>query len=318
MATDYLGYKLSDPAGSTRLEGQHKEVDILYVADTYGVYRNDLASGSDVRRGRPGPLIFGGLTAESLRVIDEVIARRRSVVFEFDSVLAPTSDKVRTRIEQLIGLRFTGWAGRFIPNLHDAEDAPYWLADRYRQQYGRSLPRGSALLLVHRHGSVHLFSGSRFDVAPKVFLTGAGRNAVPGARNNVSYYSWFAIMEPLDDNAVDVWAELRFHRAVRAAIPQLPARIVAATKRRTSRAYFFAGDFSDVNFELGNYGRIGLIKQRAAATFARPRSDASSVYWGIFVPMVRAVVVAQARSTLLSRLRSHRGHRQVEAQRSPQ
>ena len=127
--------------------------DLIYIADTYGVYREDftqviekdgekltISASTDPELLKTlydegeidvhmdfSKLIFGGLSEADLDVLEAHVKREGDVFFEFNAFCDPTPPNVRQRAENLVGLNWTGWSGRFLPDPHDKNDVPHWL-----------------------------------------------------------------------------------------------------------------------------------------------------------------------------------------------
>jgi hypothetical protein len=183
---NYLGYKPGKKGGTRRIsEVGLTGYDWIYLSDTYGVYDIDLEKNKDFE---PPPdfrptRLFGGLTQQDAEALSEFVGKGGNVIMEFNSFASSTEDPAREIGETLMGLRWTGWAGRTVDDLRDKTITPRWLHDRYRANYpNQPFPEGPALFLVHTDGRLVVLHGEPIEItSPSLRITEQGREALPGS-----------------------------------------------------------------------------------------------------------------------------------------
>jgi len=295
-ATDYLGYHPTDRAHPQRLSDLRSlEADLVYVADTYGVYRDDLRGLPQQRSHMDwNPLVFGGLSLADARALGRFAERRGTLVVEFNSFCDPTETGPRRLVEGLLGVRWSGWVGRVFPNPHDGNDVPLWLAREVRRQFGVALPREPMLVFAHRSGQLVYVTARTVDaLAPQLELTAAGRRRFESARGGVPYFYWFSVVEaPLAqvdaELVLPAWLEerpeLRLHH--------LPMRLPLLTERRVgaSLRVYVAADLVDLDFDPGEFSNAQRIEAQAAALFTRNRVSSAPLFWRFFRPAMETLI----------------------------
>lgn len=103
LAGDYSGYV---PASKKirELPGDLSHYSHLYLADSYGVRSN-----------KSGELIYGGMTLEEADRIQQSVKTNGQTIFaEFNTFAEPTEPEARRKLEDLFGLEWTGWTGRYF------------------------------------------------------------------------------------------------------------------------------------------------------------------------------------------------------------
>jgi hypothetical protein len=230
-AEDYIGPPPFEPYLKRRLSNNtiDRNVDMIYVADTYGVYREDfrkelIEDGKVIQvTGHSDPkllkklyerkeigvhmdfskLIFGGLSDKDLDVLEQHTQNNKDLFLEFNALCDPTKTAERLRAEALVGIRWTGWSGRFLLNPHDLDDAPHWLARMFKKQYpNRKLPTDPSLLLVHRDGRIFIISDPNSKkVVPYLQVKIKYQNRF-NTYGRPPYFFWFAVMEPIPPESV--------------------------------------------------------------------------------------------------------------------
>jgi hypothetical protein len=209
---DYVGYHPAEPVRAVRVsEMDLGEFDGIYVADAHGVTARDM-SARQVKAHPEWPregLIFGGLSPADGTAISQFVKRKGHLVMEFNSIEDPTHPVTRKLIEGIVGIRWTGWAGRFVPSFIDAANEIPWFYPMFLKAYPKArLPKGEGMIMVHRDGKLVVLSGQPFEESiPSLVVTDKGRERFPGAYGSPPFYDWFSIVEKVDN--VEVLAEIQ-------------------------------------------------------------------------------------------------------------
>ena len=305
--------------------GRPLPYDFIYIADTYGVYREDfttsiekdgeiitVSASSDpemlkhlFEQGQLdvhmdySKLLFGGLSEKDIEVLEKHGDAGGDIFFEFNAFCDPTSPNIRTRAEAIAGVKWTGWSGRFLPNPQDKDDAPHWLERQYIQQFpNKKLPSVPSLLLAHRDGRVFLIESNEdmVEVLPTLHLKDAYLDRFPMA-NTPYYYFWFAIMKP------DLKADTKVLAEIHLSAPKgkeglydlldIPQKIPLLTERTVGKShrYHFAIDGSDLREDLGNYPYAGLDILNSLSPKNRGNSiNQRQVFWQFYLPMLKVIL----------------------------
>ena len=73
--------------------------DLIYIADTYGVYENEFLG--DNKEGNFSKPIYGGMSEEEINLISSNLKNKKKLIVEFNSFGTPTSNKVRKKISDI-------------------------------------------------------------------------------------------------------------------------------------------------------------------------------------------------------------------------
>src|SRR5690606_35283851 len=136
---DYFGFKPDEQNESYELNEipeDFGETDFIYLADTYGVYQEDLAWNEQSQEAESGPsLVYGGLEmAEWQSIQNQVDAGDSDLVVEFNTLASPTSTEVRDTAADYLGIQPTGWSGRKFNELDEQqEEVPKWVVSRFEE-----------------------------------------------------------------------------------------------------------------------------------------------------------------------------------------
>ena len=288
---DYIGF---DPAGKGRgitlSQTSLAQTDWIYLADTYGVHITD-------RRARPGQqvtngFIFGGLTLSDAATLTAFTDRGGSIISEFNSLADPTPQEARRILSTILGVRQTGWVGRFVSDISTLPRQHAWFTDLYRRAFGkRPIPAGPGMMLLHEDGRLVLLSGAPFEQSmPTLALTEEGREWMTTPVGTPPYYGWFGICAP--DDGTEVLAELLLPKlnGWKKSLSEsgVPLRFPAVTRKQTGSSirYALAADISVLEEVPNFYGLAFLPRMLAAVNRRRDSRRNEPTFWQFFVPVV--------------------------------
>ncbi|TNE43569.1 MAG: hypothetical protein EP343_32655 [Deltaproteobacteria bacterium] len=297
---DFVGYRPGRPPkeAETLSKKPHKRPQLLYLTDTYGVYRDDLKNAK--RWLRPdyidrSPKVFGGLTWSDARLIRSWVQQGTHLVVEFNSMCEPTGNGPRRLISRLVGMSWTGWVGKVFQNPRNPLETPRWLKKSFKQQFPKaSFPSSPVLFLINRRGKLlYLVDPSVEKVSPRLVQSLEGQKRFPGTQTPVMYTFWFAVVLPTSSPHPNVYTY--FHLPKAPAFLKLlkkhkiPEVFPAITERKCgaqSRCLYMAADLSDADFDPGGYKRTDVITMRRW-TSPQETSNAVGSFWLLYVPFMR-------------------------------
>lgn len=271
-----------------------READLLYLADTYGVYEEDLVSGEEMKAAlERSPKIYGGLEAGEVDAVEAALGAGIPVVAEFNTLGSPTGNENRERMERILGVRWTRWIGRFFAELSDEEEVPQWMRDNYEREWERpwrfSGP-GYVLLQDDAHCEVLLVGSQSEQIGLTIDRVRPVPPLLAGAADGVAYPYWFDVVEVAEEAEVLAWFQwhLEPEGSARLTARGLPQRFPAVVRNGHPRAasLYFAGDFADNPMADNRVPFVGYLtfKRRIEAVKLSPSE--SSFYWTFYVPMM--------------------------------
>lgn len=291
--SDYYGFFPMENEGDEirSLPNELEEVDLIYIADTYGVY--DEESNNE----RPEK-IYGGITLEEISTIKEVIYNdQATLIAEFNSFASPTQANARDELTDLLALDWTGWTGRYFQELDPTktDEIAEWMLNQYQQQEDNPWSfSGSGFVFIHEDGSVVVLEEG-VDIGKggmKLSFTEAGQSFFE-LKKSPDYYYWFDIVQA--HNAEDILAfydwdltkkgeeQLRSHE-----IPTSFPAIIKSTKFGNP-TYYFAGDYVDVANVPTYYQYKWLTAFKNWFSFNTP-GNTETFYWKTYVPMMQTIL----------------------------
>lgn len=269
------------------------KTDLIYLADTYGVYTDDFYT--ERISGDRSELIYGGLEDEELAVLKKALNQQNLFIAEFNTLGSPTDQKIRTELENLLGIKWSGWIGRFFTDLSpENEEVPRWLINNYEKQHNTQWSfKGPGFALVSKDDRVVILKQGE-DVGKhlnRVIFTDKGLKEFK-VKNNVRYYYWFDIIETM--GKAEVLAHYRFDLTDKGR-KQLQEyglkETFPAVVRNSSpyRTYYFAGDFAD-NDEVPSFRKVsGQRFINVMMTFdAAGKQD--YFFWHVYYPLIESIL----------------------------
>jgi hypothetical protein len=292
---DYAGF-IPLPNGHYQvrpLPSTARGYDLIYLADTYGVYVDDFERLNVA--GTHSPKIYGGMSPDEVRAVREGVESGATLVGEFNTFASPTTGAARAGLEDLFGVTWTGWAGRRFDDLTPNVEVPVWAVSDYAKQYGRPWNfTGPGILFVHESGRLVVLAEPD-DIALEGVTLGfePGRAAAYHARDAVPYHYWFDIVTPRPGTTTEAHYDLALtdHGRLLLARAHIPATFPAILRRAGPRApiYYFAGDFADNRFvpSWTRYRGAALTARWMPATL---QSVTNLFYWRVYVPLIETVL----------------------------
>ncbi len=266
--------------------------DIIYLTDTYGVYQDEFYESID--SGDRSQIIYGGLDANEIEIIKNNLDNA-TIIGEFNTMASPTGSSERNEMEEIYGLRWSGWIGRYFPDLSKSnQEIPTWMKENYAMQYGELWNlSGSGIVLVDSSDSIIVLKkGVEIgDDLNRIAFTDIGEKEFK-VKNNVNYYYWFDICEAMPEAEVLASYQLdlteKGHELFRSN--NLPSTFPAVT-RKTGRytSYYFSGDFADIGSTPKIYSSHIIPMLNRISTFDEDTNQ-DYFYWNVYYPLVKGII----------------------------
>jgi hypothetical protein len=295
---DYYGFFPGDSSYSGSESLHLTDQNLLYITDTYGVYRYPVDFDSYERLISksyiPSTLVYGGLTVEEIGKIEKFDASGGMIVAEFNTLESPTSDHpdVKRRLEKILGIHFNGALGRYYSHL---QDVPLWMKEAYKVQTHEAWDFMNEGIII-TDGRAGLKKTPKVIVLDRndlkyipVLITKKDHPFMRNVSTTVPYYYFFEYLD-LDSSAVTL-AEFSLQCNKRgmskmkdANLPVVFPAVISADS--SLRKIYFAGDFADnevqtmftcfagIEYPLGKVFGLYLV------------SDQTRFFWRLYVPLM--------------------------------
>lgn len=297
LSEDYLGFYPKEDGAHEMESIDHRvlEAELIYLADTYGVYESDLAGVNQT--GERSELVFGGLLESDVEKLEKaLLTENKTLIAEFNAFASPTDDAVRRRFTSLMGIHWDGWIGRYFENLdmNENDELPTWMIENYEEQTKQSWTFDGAGLVFVRSDDyiVVLEEGIDFEGEGVEFkYTDIGQDKFSSGLD--AYYGyWFDVIEATDADVLASYTlGLTEQGEARLADYNIRNTIPAVTehKQNQSHLYYFAGDYADVakTPRYYQYNWLDVINKVRSQLQLNGKQE---FYYRAYLPMLKTIL----------------------------
>lgn len=290
---DYFGYVPGDNHTFTTREFSVLEpYDLIYIADTYGVYTDDLTE--EHIHGNRSSKIYGGLSMHDVEQIKTAAYEGSTIIAEFNTFGSPTESDVREQLYDLLGVRWTGWIGRYFDDLSSDGEIPSWAVMNYEHQTGeRWRFSGPGFLFASEQDEVLILEqGKHTGKRGSEFVWSEAGEQFVGASLRVKYNYWFDIIEyranteVLANYEIDLTPEGERQLYERGIPSHFPAVIRQDVGIYTS--YYFAGDYAD-NEEVSPFYKAAWLDRFHSFFATDSYGSQQRFYWKAYRPLMETI-----------------------------
>jgi len=279
------------------LDKLSNDVDMVYFTDTYGIYKNEWYTKKNISE-RSG-IVYGGMSEQDIVLLNNMKSKRKLIITEFNTIGSPTSPEIRSAFENMFGLKWSGWTGRYFSSLDTTinTELPKWVITNYRNQHTGQWP-------FHNPGIAFVNDSDQVVVVEeKTHLTDAityiqsndyGQKKL-GLPQQIKYPFWFDIMQP--DAAINkIISEfvIEANAAGKAELAKnnIPIRFPAITMHKESdyQFYYFSGDFCDNQISMGTSYFKGIRLFKSYFYKNNKPGERASFFWNFYQPLMTNIV----------------------------
>jgi len=270
------------------------DAQLIYIADTYGVYADDL--GLDETTSGPSKIVYGGLNLEDIRKVREALLKNNAtLIAEFNTFGSPTSKQARKEMSDMLGVDWTGWIGRYFLDLSQSNEIPNWAVKNYVEQYDTAWTfEGSGFVFVHESGKIVVLREGieTGEFGCRIKFNEGGVSEL-GLDSQVNYNYWFDVIElregieALAEFELDLLEPGKVMLKDSGLIDHFPA--ITKNMNELYTAYYFTGDFNDIPTVPGYYKFLGYDLLRKWVSISTTRSN-EAFYWKIYVPAMKRIM----------------------------
>jgi len=290
-------YKIEDFSGQTESE-KEKILDqskLVYFADTYGVYENDLKEEPSQI---PSKKIYGGMDTLDLNFLKQAYNAEIDIIAEFNTIASPTKKEVRKDFEELAGIKWTGWIARYFDELDTMlnEELPPWLVASYKRQHQKVWDfSGSAMVFLHENGQIEILKDEVEikNTVPNI-VSSLKSQETYGIPEIVKYPYWIDIIFVSREYEVISYYDLApteegIEKLSELGLPRyFPA--VVMKKNGSGKFYYFCGDFADNPVSGSSYNFYGIEKLWRMFLHSEDYSQRNSFFWNFYYPLMSNIL----------------------------
>jgi hypothetical protein len=267
-----------------------ERTDAMYITDTYGVFFNDWYQG--INKSRRSRKLYGGLNNVDNFVIKEMKDRHKLVILEYNCFDYPTSAYESYRIQERLGIKFSGWTGKYFTSLDTTqEDFPIWMTAMYRKQYKKPWTFTKPGVVILRDKDIIVLEQGKFlDNSPVQIKTDSTYRAIYNLPESIAFGEWFDIIEPNQNNVI---SNFRIGTttvgdsllAINGLDNTFPAVIQDPEFQRT---YYFSGNFTTANIPVWTSKLKGVEKLKGIFYSKKP-DDFRKFFWLYYKPLLTRI-----------------------------
>ncbi len=279
-----------------QLKSLADKLDVIYMTDLYGVYSKDWYS--DNYRGERSQLIYGGMSRKELSLLNLMKTQKKLIITEFNTIAPPTSRRVKTQFEELFGLKWSGWTGRYFNILDTAsnKEIPVWVIRDYKDQHNNHWPfKASGIVLVNNDNRIEILENRKDlkEEIPYIISNEISRKQFDLPKK-IKYSYWFDIMlTKRSNNVVSVFQILTNTRGDSILqslnIPN-PFPAVIEHYDNDYKFYYFCGDFCDNPVKMILSKFWGITKFRWLMYPSNDLAERESFFWLYYQPLVSTIL----------------------------
>lgn len=261
--------------------------DVFYLADSYGVYEKEFYG--DNQTGERSEHLYGGLQEEEVDAIHhELLSHKdKTLIAEFNTFASPTSASARDKVSNLLNVDWTGWIGRYFPEL-DGEEVPSWVKENYEKSNGEWNFSGEGLVFVNSNDYIVVIDKDDFTgEGPSFQYTTLGEKLFNNKKSDTNYSYWFDIISARNQDEIVASYRLSVTKEGESKLLEngIPITFPAVIQHQNASysAYYFAGDYADE-------GDVPSIYQTRGISNWREIAQSDSFYWRVYVPMIKQIL----------------------------
>lgn len=288
---DYYGFFPEKNGNFTTINYNSSNVkpDLVYITDTYGVYDSDFRKTN--KTGERSELLYGGIDSNEIEAMRKSIYQGSTVIAEFNTFATPTNIDARRELYDLLGIKWSGWIGRYFNNLSQKKEIPDWAVSNYETLYKKPWNfKGSGIIFVNEDDKIIVLEAKDLLEKGVNFKSTEQGEQFFSKSIDVKYDYWFDIIETPDISKVLASYNIALSDSAKAVLSEnnIPTEFPAVIKQSNSKyiSYYFAGDYSDYPdvprfYQLSNWSKL-------MEKIPLPRSD--TFFWKAYVPMMKTIL----------------------------
>jgi len=277
--------------------------DLLYIADTYGIYFSDWYKGQNANQ--QNKMLYGGLSVNDVQMAGFMKEQKKLIIAEFNTIGSPTADSERKTLEEMFHFKWTGWTAKHFESLDTTgnNDLPHWLISNYQKQNNHSWPfKKAGIVFVHSDERLVVLEDSTHlsNPMPLIQSNEIGRSNFDLPEES-KYPFWFDVItfdEKMNKSAADFKISLNPKGLAELDKYGIPAVFPAVTYHSESdyQFFYFSGDFSDnpLSMNTSYFKGIGNFKWLFYDT--RNPMERTSFFWNFYRPMMTKILNEYAES----------------------
>lgn len=279
-----------------QIDSLSNSTDMTYFTDSYGIYNNEWYRKQNASE--HSEKVYGGLDKNDVLFLQKMKEKKKLIMAEFNFFATPTSTSVRIESENLLGLKWSGWTGRYFEQLDTIKnpELPKWVIRLYKEQHQNKWPfTKPGIVFVHSDETIAILEKEtdlkREVPIVKSFKYGVEKFNIP---KEIRYPYWFDITLSTDtSNRVISYYELYSNERGDSILHyhNIPKIFPAAFENIVSSPYYyFCGDFTDSPIRKTLNEVIGMEYIKMFVLNESDLNDRTPFFWRYYLPMTTKIL----------------------------
>lgn len=279
-----------------QIDSLSSSTDMTYFTDSYGIYNNEWYRKQNVSE--HSEKVYGGLDKNDVLFLQKMKEKKKLIMAEFNFFATPTSPSVRIKAENLLGLKWSGWTGRYFEQLDTIKnpELPKWVVRLYKEQHQNKWPfTKPGIVFVHSDETIAILEKEtdlkREVPMVKSFKYGVEKYGIP---KEIRYPYWFDITLSTDTgNRIISYYELYPNERGDSVLHHhnIPKIFPAAFENiSASPYYYFCGDFTDSPIRKTFDEIIGMEYFKMFVLNESDLNDRTPFFWRYYLPMTTKIL----------------------------
>ena len=279
-----------------QIDSMSSSLDMTYYTDTYGIYYNEWYRKNN--QTEHSEKVYGGLDKNDVLLLTKLKEKKKLIMAEFNFFATPTSGTERIVTERLLGLRWSGWTGRYFDQLDTIinPELPKWVVRLYKEQHLNKWPfTKSGIVFVHTNETIAILEKDT-DLNSEVphvksFPYSTRKFGIP---KEIDYPYWFDITLSTDTSTrvlsyYEIFPNVRGDSILHHhSIPKIfPA---AFENIKDSPYYYFCGDFTDTPLHNTTDKMRGVEYLKMFVLNEDDLNDRTPFYWRYYLPLTSIIL----------------------------
>jgi hypothetical protein len=278
------------------LSGLADSLDLVFFADTYGIYNSNWKDHPDYGKDTIS-LFYGGLQAPELALLKKMKEKGKTILAEFNFVASPTDGIIRQEAQEMFGVEWNGWVGRYYNTLDTVLDReiPRWVPDLYEKNYKKEYDfKNAGIILVNNKEQIVILDAKRhLNNRFPILESERGTQSKYDVPETIYYPYWFDINKTDSRNKVLAWFHIDVNSSGKKLLDQfnLPQRFPAILEHDQDYHFlYFACDFSDNQMGIYSSYFRGINKLSSAFYSTNQVKDRKMFFWKYYQPFMESLM----------------------------
>lgn len=271
-------------------------LDLLFITDTYGIYNTNWKDHPDYGKDTIS-LFYGGLQESEFNLLREMKRKGKTIIGEFNLFASPTSLLIRKQTEQLFGVEWSGWIGKYYNTLDTIlnSEIPNWVPKLYRKNYKKeyNFKKGGIIFVDNRERIAILEDNTHLNQCFPVLKSELSTQMQFNVPEQIYYPFWFDINTTDSRNHVLAWMNIDANEKGIALMDslKLPRRFPAIIEHDKDYQFlYFAFDFSDNPMGIYSSYFKGVGNISGAFYSSNQIKDRKMFFWEFYRPFMESVM----------------------------